>query len=102
MEYPKANPNEREEAHEFLKSHPMAVISTVSEDNKPWGAAIYAVADDEFNFFFVTRQKTAKYQNIDENSVVALTFADPESQTTVQVSGRVSLGPNQRDNRSCV
>lgn len=79
--------------HDFLKHHPMGVLSTTSEDNKPWGAAIYYVADEDFNFFFATRAKTLKYENISNNPSVALTIADEASQTTVQVAGNISRVP---------
>ncbi len=79
--------------HNFLKQNPMGVLSTVSPDGTPWGAAIYYVADEDFNFYFVTRTKTAKYHNLDKTPMAALTVADPASQTTVQVSGRVAKVP---------
>ncbi len=79
--------------HDFLKQHPMGVLSTVSEDSKPWGSAIYYVADEDFNFFFATRAHTAKYQNITKNPAASLTVADEASQTTVQVAGELSRVP---------
>lgn len=78
--------------HEFLKSHPVGVLSTVN-DGKPWGSAIYFVADEEYNCFFITRVDTFKYKNIDKNPDVALTIADAEEQTTVQLSGKISKVP---------
>lgn len=82
--------------HDFLKHHPMGVLSTADADGHPWGSAIYYVADDEFNFYFVTRVETLKYRNIEKNPHVALTIADPESQATVQVRGIVSKLPPDR------
>ena len=80
------------EVHEFLNAHPVGVLSTV-DNGKPWGSAIYFVADEEFNCFFITRVDTLKFKNIDKNAEVALTVADPEAQTTVQLSGTVSKVP---------
>ncbi|MEK7594328.1 MAG: pyridoxamine 5'-phosphate oxidase family protein [Patescibacteria group bacterium] len=79
--------------HDFLKHHPMAVLSTTSDDNKPWGAAIYYVVDDDFNFFFATRAHTLKYENISQNPAAAITIADEASQTTVQAAGELSRVP---------
>lgn len=76
--------------HDFLKQHHMGILSTVTGDNKPWGSAIYFVVDDEFNVFFVTRQQTFKYQNIEKNPFAALTVADDEGQTSVQLAGEIS------------
>lgn len=73
----------------------MAILSTVSEDGKPWGSAIYCVADKDFNFFFVTRSQTQKFKDIDNNPRVALTLADPESQRTLQLTGTVSKVPSK-------
>ena len=78
-----------QKVHTFLRQHPMAVLSTVSADGKPWGAAIYYVADEDFKFYFVTRVETYKFQNLEKNPHVALTIADLETQTTVQLSGKV-------------
>lgn len=63
------------------------------EDGKPWGAAIYYVADEDLNFYFVTRAETFKYQNLNANPVAALTIADETDQATVQVSGTISELP---------
>jgi nitroimidazol reductase NimA-like FMN-containing flavoprotein (pyridoxamine 5'-phosphate oxidase superfamily) len=79
--------------HDFLKRNPLGVLSTVSPGGEPWGGAIYYVADEDFNFYFVTRTNTAKYHNLDKSPMAALTVADPASQTTVQASGKVSKVP---------
>lgn len=78
---------------DFLKQHPMAVLSTVAEDGSPWGSAIYCVADEDYNFFFVTRADTRKYRSLEQNPQAALTIADTDSQFTVQVTGVVSKVP---------
>ncbi len=79
--------------HKFLKGHPMGILSTVDSDGSPWGAAIYYVVDKDFKFYFVTRAETYKYQNLDKNPFAALTIADSGTQTTVQLSGKVSPLP---------
>jgi len=84
---------EHDKVFAFLKHHPTGVLSTVSEDGTPWGSAIYFVVDDDFNFYFVTRVETTKYQNMSKNRLAALTIADGESQTTVQLTGRISKVP---------
>jgi general stress protein 26 len=82
-----------QKVHAFLRHHPMGVLSTVSAEGKPWGAAIYYVSDEDFNFYFVTRVETFKYQNLDKNPFAALTIADLDSQTTVQASGPITKIP---------
>jgi len=88
--------SEHEHVHKFLRGHAMGVLSTVGSDGTPWGAAIYYVADKDFNFYFVTRSETYKYQNIDKNPHVALTIADPKTQITVQLTGIISTMPVQK------
>ncbi len=84
---------DHQKVHTFLRHHPMGVLSTISSDGAPWGSAIYYVADEDFNIFFVTRAETFKFNNIDGRPVAALTIADADSQTTVQIAGSVSKVP---------
>lgn len=86
-------PEKQQEVLTFLRHHPMAVLSTVNGESQPWGSAIYYVVDGEFNFYFVTRVGTLKYQNIEQNPHVALTVADNDRQTTVQASGLITKVP---------
>jgi uncharacterized pyridoxamine 5'-phosphate oxidase family protein len=79
-----------EKVTEFLKDHHMAILSTVSENGKPWGSAIIFALDEDMNFFFMTRADTFKYKNIEANPNVAFTVADEERQITVQASGKVT------------
>jgi general stress protein 26 len=82
-----------QKVHSFLRQHHMGILSTVSTEGKPWGSAIYFVADEQFTFYFVTRAETYKFQNLEANPYVALTIADPDSQTTVQLAGKISPLP---------
>ena len=84
---------EHPHVYEFLKSNHMGILSTVTEEGKPWGSAIFFVVDEDFNIFFVTRMETFKYQNMDKNSYAALTVADHETLTTVQLSGKITRVP---------
>ncbi|MCW2763413.1 MAG: hypothetical protein JWR85_3614 [Marmoricola sp.] len=47
-----------QKVHAFLRQHHMGVLSTVSSDGEPWGAAIYFIVDEDFTFYFVTRAET--------------------------------------------
>lgn len=86
-------PNPHKKVHTFLHQHPMGVLSTVDGDGKPWGSAIYYVADADFNFYFVTRVETFKFGNVEARPFAALTIADPDNQTTVQVAGEITKVP---------
>lgn len=83
--------NSRQQAEtktlDFIAEHPLAVLSTSSEKAVPHGAAIFAVVDEHFNFYFLTRSRTKKYANLQQKPIAALTFADRDQQITVQVEG---------------
>lgn len=73
--------------HEFLASHPVGVLSTSSKYGDPWGATVVFGVDENLTFYFMTRAKTRKYQNISINPQVAITITDAEQQITVQATG---------------
>ncbi|MDL2341970.1 MAG: pyridoxamine 5'-phosphate oxidase family protein [Patescibacteria group bacterium] len=79
--------------YDFLKKHPMGVLSTSGSDETTWGAAIYYIADEDLNLYFVTRTGTLKYKNLEERPFAALTVVDAENQITVQLSGKVEKMP---------
>ena len=79
--------------HEFLKRHPVGVLSTASADGSPWGAAIFFYVDEDFNYYFVTRANTHKYHNIQSNPKASITVAHGASQTTVQSTGLITEVP---------
>ncbi|MCA9325693.1 pyridoxamine 5'-phosphate oxidase family protein [Candidatus Saccharibacteria bacterium] len=80
----------RNKALAFVRSQQFGVLSTSDKDGQPWGAAIFFLVDDDFNFYFLTRTGTQKFGDIDQNPQVALTVVDRQSQVTVQLAGTVS------------
>lgn len=81
--------DKKHETYTFLQEHQLGVISTISSDNKPWGAAIYYVVDEDLNIFFLTHTSSKKYQNMLHTLSVAFTVADDYKQTTVQMAGTI-------------
>jgi len=71
----------------FLKQNKTAVISTVSADNTAESAMIYYGVDNDFNFYFVTGEKTRKYANLMRNSRASLVIADEYQLKTLQIEG---------------
>jgi general stress protein 26 len=63
-------------AFDFLQSHTVAILSTVSPDNLPDAAVIYTLVDEQFNFFFITKSATTKAKNLENNKNAALTLGD--------------------------
>ncbi|HSX32614.1 MAG TPA: pyridoxamine 5'-phosphate oxidase family protein [Candidatus Saccharimonadales bacterium] len=80
----------QEKAYEFLKNHKFAVLSTATEDAKPWGAAVYYAVDKELNFYFLTHTGSKKYRNLQEQPNAAVTVVDDNAQTTVQAAGTIT------------
>lgn len=76
------------ESHKFLQNHTLAVLSTVSEEGAPWGAAIYyIVGEHDLAVYFLTHASTRKYRNLADNSRAAITVVDNYGQATVQMEG---------------
>lgn len=88
---------QNKEAHEFLEKHPVGVLATVDPDGNPHAAVIYFVVDDSSNITFVTKSGTKKADNLKHNSHAMLVVYDAASQTTVQVTGKVTGGTNHTE-----
>lgn len=82
----------RAKALQFLKSHSLAALATVANDNVPHVASVYYVVDDELNIYCVSREGTRKFQNIKQNPNVSLVITDEETAETVQLTGRADTG----------
>jgi general stress protein 26 len=72
----------------FLKSKPVAVISTVSETQQPESATIYYAVDDDLTFYFTTKSFTRKYKNLEHNQEVSLVVGAENIPVTAQIQGR--------------
>jgi uncharacterized pyridoxamine 5'-phosphate oxidase family protein len=79
----------KQDIYLFLRQNKSAVISTVNLENMPEGATIYYGVDKDFNFYFVTGDKTRKYANLKRNPKAALAITDDYMLTTVQLEGLV-------------
>ncbi len=89
MHVEKTAHRQAEEALAFLKSRTLAAVSTASNDGNPEVAFVYYVTDDDFNFFFITRRDSAKFQNWLGNRRLAAAVADEDEVKTVQMAGPV-------------
>ena len=79
----------KKDVYLFLKQNKSALISTINLENAPEGATIYYGVDKNFNFYFITSDKTRKYANLKRNPKAALTISDDYRLTTVQLEGVV-------------
>lgn len=78
----------------FMSSHDLGVLSSVSDEGTPHGAAVYYHGDKQGYIYVVTKEKTRKAQNISSNGHAALTVYDTDSQQTLQISGIAHVETN--------
>ena len=81
----------RQHVAAFLQTNPVGVLATTTLTNKPHAAAVYIVADDLLNLYFITKQDTQKNRNLSANHQVALAAYNADSQTTLQTEGTVEI-----------
>lgn len=74
-------------ATEFLRSHDVAVLSTINEDDEIDAATIYYIVDRDNRIYFITKSSTAKAHNLYVHGYVALTIFDEEKMSTAQIKG---------------
>lgn len=74
----------------YIDANPIATIGTVNYNNSsPHGTIVYICADTHYPvIYFLTKQQTRKYQNIQVDNHVCLTIANPSENSTLQADGR--------------
>lgn len=81
--------NSKSEVKQFVKSHAIASLSTISPENTPYTAVVYVVTDDDLNFYFITRNGSKKIQNINDNNNASLAIYDQSKPYTIQAQGTI-------------
>lgn len=76
----------RTAALQFLKSHTAGVLATV-HDGKPHASAVFYVADDHFNIYFLTLLSSRKFQALKGNPSVAFVIGSQDVPQTLQIEG---------------
>lgn len=85
-----ASAESKQKIYKFLNTHPVGTLSTTDEDGNPHASVVYFSVNEEFTITFVTRKRTRKYQNLQQDVRAMLVAFDTADQTTVQISGVVS------------
>ncbi len=80
----------RASALEFLKSHTAGVIATVAKDYTPHASAVFYVADDQFNVYFLTKVGSRKHAAISAHPQAAFTVGRLDIPQTLQIEGMAS------------
>ena len=76
----------KKEVLKFLTDQKVGVVSTISE-NRPNGAYIYYIVDENLDIYFTTVVSTRKHKNIALNVNVAFTVGTIKPPKTVQIEG---------------
>lgn len=76
----------RRDALAFLREQNTGVLATAF-GGQPFASTVYYVVDDDFNFYFATRQNTAKNANVAVNPAVAFIVGTGPEHISVQVRG---------------
>jgi len=71
---------------DFIKQHRLAIISTVSKENKPEAALIGIGVSNDLEIVFDTVKTSRKYHNLLQNTSVALVIGW-DNETTLQYEG---------------
>lgn len=87
----------KDKINSFLEENKVGVLATADKKSMPHAATVYFVNDDELNFFFVTKEKTTKHRNLQQNPHVSLAVYDAKSQTTLQIDGKAAVIENVKE-----
>lgn len=94
---------EQKDILDFLQGKNIAVLATADSNCEPHAAAIYFTFDPQtMDFFFVTREDTAKNYNLEHNARAALVINETDYLTTVQVRGAVAQEADQAKRESVI
>ena len=78
---------EKEEALEYLATHPVATLATVGEDGRPQLAAVYVFVDPDFTCYFLTKSESRKFKNIEARRFVSLLSSSEDRLMSVEIEG---------------
>lgn len=74
----------------YIDANPIATIGTANyHDHSPHGTIVYVCADTYHPVvYFLTKQQTRKYKNLQIHEKVCLTIVNPSENSTLQADGR--------------
>lgn len=73
---------------DFLRENQVGILSTVDPNHNPHATVIYYGVEPDLSITFMTKSGTKKSDNIAHNNHVMLLVFEPNTQTTVQISGK--------------
>ncbi len=87
MEIENATEEIIKEALKFAQGGKLAVISTVASNGVPESATILYSIDNDFNFYFITRNDSRKASNLATNKNVSIVIGTDLGPSTLQMNG---------------
>lgn len=83
----------------YIDEHPIVVLGTLDDYNRPYGAVVYAVSGDHnsrMHIYFLTKDDTAKYRNLRARPAVSVTSYDEGDISELQAQGHAEVERNPR------
>jgi len=71
----------------WLQKHPVATVATLSATKRPELAVVYTHVDEDFNCYFVTKESTRKYANLQREKAVTLAWFNDLDLTMCELTG---------------
>lgn len=88
---PKNLNNTKIRVREILNTLGVGVLATTNAKGEIYASTIYLIADPNLVVYFLTKKKTTKHTNLQNNPRVALTVYDTKTLTEVQIRGLARL-----------
>jgi general stress protein 26 len=83
----------------YIDEHPVVVLGTLDDYNRPHGAVIYAVSGDHkssMHVYFLTKSDTQKYHNLSARPAISITSYDENDVSTLQAQGTAEIEKDPR------
>lgn len=71
----------------WLQKHPVATVATVSKTNKPELAVVYTDVDKDFSCYFITKESTRKYANLQRDKTITVAWFNELDLTMCELTG---------------
>jgi len=80
----------KDRVYQFIKQKPLGVVSTINKFGKPEAALVGIAVSDQLEVILDTVKSSRKYQNILQNTSVAIVIGW-DNETTVQYEGKAEI-----------
>ena len=83
----------------YIDKHPVVVLGTLDDYNRPYGSAVYAVSGDhesKMHIYFLTKEDTTKFHNLKSRPAVSITSVDEDDISSLQAQGHAAIEHDPR------